>query len=168
MVFRARRAPFLFLPWAMTLSRQAEPVQCRNHRPSPGPPFNLRRERAPCSPTPTHQITAAIQTDRSLKHAVVDHVSLTVIRPRGGAFLFSHQWPLGNSNLVIFLRKPGKDCSTNAGSYRPITVSAHVSKTLERIMEGRLLSLVEHWSILPTTQVGFREGKVLHSCTYYN
>ena len=73
--------------------------------------------------------------------------------------LESHQWPWGSSNLVIFLKKPGKNCYTDTGSYRPITISSHVGKTLERIMEARLRALVEHWSILPTTQFGFREGR---------
>ena len=73
--------------------------------------------------------------------------------------LESHQWPWGKSNLVIFLRKPGKESYTEAGAYRPITISSHVGKTLERILENRLRTLTESQLILPKNQFGFRKGR---------
>ena len=50
---------------------------------------------------------------------------------------------LGKSNLVIFLRKPGKESYTEAGAYRHITIHSHVGKTLKRILESRLRTLTE-------------------------
>ncbi|KAF6040161.1 MAP3K7 [Bugula neritina] len=73
--------------------------------------------------------------------------------------LSTHQWPWNSSNLVIFLRKPGKKDYKDVSSYRPITISSHIGKTLERIMEQRLRSLVETWSLIPNSQFGFRQGR---------
>ncbi|KAF6026556.1 MAP3K7 [Bugula neritina] len=73
--------------------------------------------------------------------------------------LSTHQWPWNSSNLVIFLRKPGKKDYKDVSSYRPITISSHIGKTLERIMEQRLRSLVENWSLIPNSQFGFRQGR---------
>ena len=75
------------------------------------------------------------------------------------AVLKSHIWPWYDSNLVIFLRKPGKKTYTDTGSYRPITLSSHVAKTLERIMEHRLREYVESSSIIPDSQFGFRSKR---------
>lgn len=75
------------------------------------------------------------------------------------SILKTHAWPWCTSNLVIFLRKPGKSSYNSSGSYRPITISSHVGKTLERVLENRLRAVVESWSLLPESQYGFRSKR---------
>ena len=78
------------------------------------------------------------------------------------AVLRTHIWPWYKSHLVIFLRKPGKKTYTDTGSVRPITISSHVGKTLERILEMRLRNCVEASSLIQDSQFGFRKNKGTH------
>ena len=71
----------------------------------------------------------------------------------------THTWPWGESNLVVFLKKLGKKDYTSASSYRPITISSYVGKTLERVLEQRLRLFVESWKVIPDSQYGFRQNR---------
>ena len=52
----------------------------------------------------------------------------------------SHVWPWTESR-VVFIRKPNKERSDECSSYRPLSISSHIGKTLERIFARRIKSL---------------------------
>ena len=59
---------------------------------------------------------------------------------------------------VIPIQKPGKDHS-GPNSYRPISLTSCVCKTLERMINDRLIWYLEHNNILTDIQCGFRKRK---------
>lgn len=62
---------------------------------------------------------------------------------------------LWKSGVTILLPKPGKDPSS-AINYRPITLLSTLGKSLERIINDRLKTLIELHNLLPDSQAGFR------------
>lgn len=74
------------------------------------------------------------------------------------AVIDSGQWPWNNAD-VIFIRKEGKPTYSHTSSYRPITISSHIGKLLERVLENRLRLFVVDKGILPPTQHGFRANR---------
>jgi hypothetical protein len=63
--------------------------------------------------------------------------------------------------IVISILKPGKD-PTEPTSYRQISLSSCMCKTRERIINRRLLHVIEEMGLLPETQYGFRKKKIDH------
>ena len=63
------------------------------------------------------------------------------------------QWKLAH---VKFLRKRGKKTYHDASSYRPISLTSYLCKSLERIINRRLYGFCEHFNILDQEQEGFR------------
>jgi ribonuclease HI len=59
--------------------------------------------------------------------------------------------------LIIPVLKPGKNPKLPS-SYRPIALSACAMKILEHILKSRLVWYIEHNSILPSSQFGFRKS----------
>jgi len=59
---------------------------------------------------------------------------------------------------VIFLPKPNKANYTDPRSFRPITLSSFVLKTLERLVLWHLEETTLSGSPLSTSQTGFRKG----------
>ncbi|XP_044220816.1 uncharacterized protein LOC122991683 isoform X2 [Thunnus albacares] len=67
--------------------------------------------------------------------------------------------PTGSKEAVIIpIRKPGKDPS-NPMNYRPIALTSHVGKIMERMITERLGFFMESRGILSPHQSGFRRGR---------
>ena len=64
------------------------------------------------------------------------------------------QWKLAD---VKFLRKKGKKSYHDASSYRPISLTSYLCKSLERIITHRLYGFSEHFNLLDKEQEGFRK-----------
>jgi hypothetical protein len=60
---------------------------------------------------------------------------------------------------VIALRKPGKKSYSAPRSYRPISLLPVMGKLLEKIMNSRLMSVLESRCLLSPYQFGFRSGR---------
>ncbi|KAF0307979.1 putative RNA-directed DNA polymerase from transposon BS [Amphibalanus amphitrite] len=59
---------------------------------------------------------------------------------------------------IVPIPKAGKD-RRDVGSYRPIALTSHLSKLVERLVLGRLRHIVERDRLVPAEQVGFRAGR---------
>ena len=64
-------------------------------------------------------------------------------------------WKLAN---VIPIPKPGKDHSERS-NYRPIALTSCVCKTMERMINARLVWFLESNGLLSNIQCGFRQGR---------
>ena len=60
--------------------------------------------------------------------------------------------------IVIPITKPGKD-STNLGNYRPIALTSFIFKTMERMVNNRLVWFKEKQQLIATVQSGFRKQR---------
>jgi ribonuclease HI len=78
--------------------------------------------------------------------------------------LYNRIWATGmypspwRDAIVIPIPKPGK-CRQDAKSYRPISLTSCVSKTLEKMVNCRLLWLLEKRRLLSNVQCGFRHHR---------
>uniref|UniRef100_A0A3B5Q0T1 Reverse transcriptase domain-containing protein n=1 Tax=Xiphophorus maculatus TaxID=8083 RepID=A0A3B5Q0T1_XIPMA len=60
--------------------------------------------------------------------------------------------------IIVPILKPGKDQS-NPASYRPIALTSHICKIMERMVNERLSYFVEKRGYLSKCQSGFRKGR---------
>lgn len=60
--------------------------------------------------------------------------------------------------VIIPIIKPGKD-PTNPANYRPIALTSHVGKIMERMIVERLMFYLESKGLLSPHQNGFRKGR---------
>ena len=60
--------------------------------------------------------------------------------------------------IVIPIPKPGKD-STNPANYRPIALTSCICKTIERMVNDRLVWFLEKNKLIATVQSGFRKQR---------
>ncbi len=60
--------------------------------------------------------------------------------------------------MIIPIRKPGKDPS-NPKNYRPIALTSHIGKIMERMITERIAFFLESRGILSSHQSGFRRGR---------
>lgn len=60
--------------------------------------------------------------------------------------------------VIIPIRKPGKDPS-KPGNYRPIALTSHICKLMERMINERLMYFLESKDIIASCQSGFRKGR---------
>ena len=74
-------------------------------------------------------------------------------------------WPW-NSSRVIFIKKPGKSNYSSSSSYRPLTLSSHVGKLFERMINRRLRTFFTSCKMIEEEQEGSREKVGL--CTECN
>ena len=78
--------------------------------------------------------------------------------------LFNKCWEEGvvpqawKDAVVVPIPKAGKSRTTASG-YRPISLTSHVGKLYERLVQGRLIHYVEEHGLLPKSQAGFRRGR---------
>lgn len=61
-------------------------------------------------------------------------------------------------SIIIPIKKPGKD-SQIPSSYRPIALTSQMGKTMERIINDRLVYTVETKGLLRNYQSGFSRGR---------
>lgn len=59
---------------------------------------------------------------------------------------------------ILPFPKPGKD-SSNPGNYRPIALTSHLGKLMEKLVVGRLNYFLENKGLLKSYQTGFRRNK---------
>ena len=79
--------------------------------------------------------------------------------------IFNYMWTSGETMnaecwkeaTVIPILKPGKD-SKNPSNYRPISLTSCFCKTMERMINTRLVWFLEKNNILTKYQSGFRKG----------
>ena len=92
-----------------------------------------------------------------LKHLPPESLSLLLD-------IYNHIWRAGDfpqcwsEATVIPIPKPGKDHS-DPNNYRPISLTSCVCKTLERMINDRLVWFLENNNILTDIQCGFRKQK---------
>jgi Reverse transcriptase (RNA-dependent DNA polymerase) len=60
--------------------------------------------------------------------------------------------------LTIPIQKPGKD-PENPESYRPISLTSCLGKVMEKIVNRRLVYILEERKLIPEQQYGFRCGR---------
>ena len=60
--------------------------------------------------------------------------------------------------IVVPVLKSGK-CNTDLKNYRPIALTSHVCKLMEKIILKRLMHYCEKNKIIPVNQAGFRKGR---------
>ena len=82
----------------------------------------------------------------------------------------SHVPQVWSTTKVIFLPKPGKETYDNPKSYRPISLSSFILKTLERLVDIYLRNQVLSTNPLQQNQFAYQKGKstetALHALTY--
>ena len=62
------------------------------------------------------------------------------------------------SALILPFSKPGKN-PNNAGNYRPIALTSHLCKWMEKILVRRLNYFLEQRGLIAPYQNGFRKGR---------
>ena len=78
--------------------------------------------------------------------------------------IFNQIWHTGilpdswKEAIVIPIPKPGKD-STNPANYRPIALTSCICKTMERMVNDRLVWYLEKNKLINTVQSGFRKQR---------
>ena len=78
--------------------------------------------------------------------------------------IFNNVWHTGilpdswKEGVVIPVLKPGKD-STNPANYRPIALTSCICKTMERMVNDRLVCFLEKNKLIATIQSGFRKQR---------
>ena len=78
--------------------------------------------------------------------------------------VFNNLWDGGEfpamwrESIVIPILKPGKDVS-DPSSYRPISLTSCLCKTMERMVNRRLVHFLESNQFLTNVQCGFRQGR---------
>lgn len=60
--------------------------------------------------------------------------------------------------IIVPIRKPGKEASKPT-SYRPIALTSHVCKLMERMINERLMYIMEKRGMVAECQSGFRRGR---------
>lgn len=65
---------------------------------------------------------------------------------------------IGKEAIIIPITKPGKD-PTNPANYRPIALTSHVGKIMERRFVERMTFYVENKGLLSLYQSGFWKGR---------
>ena len=83
---------------------------------------------------------------------------LTLLQIMNDIFSTGEFPPSWREATVIPIPKPGKD-ATLPESYRPIALTNTICKTMERIINTRLVWYLEKHNIITDQQAGFRKGR---------
>ena len=115
------------------------------------------------------ELKNAILKSSNTKSFDIDGLHLTMIKHLGTKalhFLLNifntcweyHVWPWTESR-VVFIRKPNKERYDECSSYRPLSISSHIGKTLERILATRIKSHLDVNGLLGDEHEGFRSKR---------
>jgi ribonuclease HI len=119
-------------------------------------------------PLTLHELQVALKKLKTRKSPGPDGITNEMLKNLGNAAVlklldvFNLSWESGQlaqvwrEALMIPIHKKGKDKKKPA-SYRPISLTSCVVKTLERIVNQRLLWYLETENILASEQAGFRQ-----------
>ena len=91
-----------------------------------------------------------------LKHFVI-RMKLRLLKLFNSCW-YESTWPW-NSSRVIFIKKPGKSNYEFSSIYRPITVSSHVGKLFEIMINRKLRTFFTSCKKIQEEQEGFREKR---------
>ena len=78
--------------------------------------------------------------------------------------VFNHVWTTGlfpsswREAEIVPIPKPGKDLS-NPNNYRPIALTSCICKTMERLVNARIVWYLESNNLISDIQCGFRQGR---------
>ena len=78
--------------------------------------------------------------------------------------IFQNVWSSGampeiwKQSIIVPILKQGKP-RTDKNNYRPIALTSHVAKLMERVILQRLVYFCEKNCIIPHNQAGFRKGR---------
>ena len=123
------------------------------------------------------ELTTAIETYKYSSNSVdLDDIHPLMFRGCGyavmcllwslfNAALLNGSWPWDTSR-VVFIRKRGKNAYNVPSSFRPITISSHIGKLFEKILEKRLRLFVESSGLIPSYQHGFRKNMSTSTCLF--
>ena len=117
-------------------------------------------------PLNMEELNAAIANTSNTSSFDTDGVHLSMIRNMGYKAremllqTFNNcretaSWPWKESR-VIFTRKPNKERYDDCSSYRPLSISSHFGKLLERFLAGRINKYLDLHNIIGQEQEGFR------------
>lgn len=116
-----------------------------------------------------HKCNWQVHTDSSstpgrdrVCYSMLDHLS--VESKRTLLHLYNKVWEEGvlprcwKESIVVPIRKPGKDPRIPS-SYRPIALTSQIGKTLERMVNNRMVFFLESKGLIHDYQSGFRKGR---------
>ena len=94
---------------------------------------------------------------RSLRHLPIEtlHILLDIINETWKSDTFPESW---REALIISIPKPGKD-HFNPLNYRPIALTSCICKTVERMVNERLVWYLEKNGLLAKQQCGYRSNR---------
>ena len=92
-----------------------------------------------------------------LRHLPIEtlHILLNIINETWKSDTFPESW---REALIISNPKPGKD-NFNSLNYRPITLTSCLCKTVERVVNERLVWYLEKNGLLTKQQCGYRANR---------
>ena len=122
------------------------------------------------SPMEMHELQAAISQSKRGSAPGQDKISYEMLKnlPKTALHkilnLFNSLWSKGRlisewkHSIVIPIKKPGSSAHS-VDSYRPIALTAALCKTMERIVNNRLIWYLESNHLLNAVQAGFRSNR---------
>ena len=129
-----------------------------------------QQENSMNTPFTSAELEAAISDLKTKKSPGEDGITNEMIQHLGKTMkrkllqLYNTSWKSGiipqawKEATMIPIHKSGKDRTTPA-SYRPISLLSCLGKTMERMINTRLMWYLEHNNILIEEQAGFRKGR---------
>ncbi|XP_052268657.1 uncharacterized protein LOC127870037 [Dreissena polymorpha] len=125
-----------------------------------------------------HELQTAVRQLKLEKSPEPDNVTNEMITHLGSSAMhklqdiFNYSWTQGQlpqvlkEAIILPILKKGKD-PKQAGSYRPISLTSCVGKTMERIVNARLKLYLETNNLLAKQQAGFRQFRSTEDQTTY-
>ena len=117
-------------------------------------------------PLKMEELNAAIANTSSTRSFDTDGIHLSMAKNMGYKTremllqVFNNCWETAwKESRVIFIRKLNKKIYDDCSSYRPLSISSHFGKLLERILAGRINKHLDLHNIIGQEQEGFRTKK---------
>lgn len=98
----------------------------------------------------------------SLTYKMLEHLPINakkaIVKWMNNVFQQGHNPDKIKTAIITPILKPEKEPS-QPGSYRPVSLTSHIGKVLETIVNNRLNRFLEHKGIINPHQSGFRQGR---------